>query len=101
MGWKGGIDTEKSVFSGLRPVRPFRRLRSDGGLGGSPSGGPPSFSLGRQRMPKLIGPTYDEYDWSRHPLWGRYKVTKGITLLVKGSVVTQVTYPWQGDLYKG
>lgn len=49
-------------------------------------------------MPVLIGPTYEENVWSRHPFWGRYKEVKGITLLVKGSVVTEVTYPWQGDL---
>jgi len=52
-------------------------------------------------MPILIGPTYEENEWSRHPFWGRYKMTKGITLVVKDGVVTELTYPWAGDLYPG
>lgn len=52
-------------------------------------------------MPILIGPTYEENVWSRHPFWGRYKEVKGITLAVKSGVVTEFTYPWQGDLWPG
>lgn len=52
-------------------------------------------------MPTLIGPTYEQNVWSRHPFWGRYKDVWGITLLVKGAAVTQTTYPWQGDLWPG
>lgn len=49
-------------------------------------------------MPKLIGPTYEEHWPTRHPFWGRYKLTKGIALLVRGSTVTEATYPSQADL---
>lgn len=33
-----------------------------------------------------------------NPLLMRYSLDKGYTLLVKGTVVTQVTYPFQDDL---
>lgn len=49
-------------------------------------------------MPRLKTPTYSENLWTRHPLFGRYKQDRGYTLLVSGSIVTQVTYPYQGDL---
>lgn len=49
-------------------------------------------------MPVLRGPTYDENLWTTDPLFIRYKRPSGITLLVKGIEVTQVTYPYLGDL---
>ena len=49
-------------------------------------------------MPKLIGPTYDENLWTRDVLFERYKRPSGITLLVQGTTVTPVTYPYLGDL---
>lgn len=52
-------------------------------------------------MPTLIGPTYLENLWTDDPLFSRYKRPSGITLLVKGTVVTEVTYPYLGDLLDG
>lgn len=49
-------------------------------------------------MPKLVGPTYDENLWTTDILFMRYKRPSGITLLVEGTVVTEVTYPYLGDL---
>jgi hypothetical protein len=54
-------------------------------------------------MPTLTPPTYRErivpYDLTpNNRLLARYSLDKGYTLLVKGAVVTQVTYPYQGDL---
>lgn len=52
-------------------------------------------------MPVLRGPTYDENLWTTDILFQRYKRPSGITLLVKAGVVTQVTYPYLGDLLDG
>jgi len=52
-------------------------------------------------MPTLIGPTYEENLWTHDILFGRYKRPSGITLLVKGAAVTEVTYPYLGDLLDG
>lgn len=49
-------------------------------------------------MPTLVTPTYDENLWTDNPLFVRYKLARGYTLLVKGTTVTQVTYPYQEDL---
>jgi len=46
----------------------------------------------------LIGPTYSENLWTNDVLFGRYQQDRGITLLVQGTTVTQVVYPYQGDL---
>lgn len=52
-------------------------------------------------MPTLRGPTYDENLWTTDVLFSRYKRPSGITLLVKAGVVTEVTYPYLGDLLDG
>jgi hypothetical protein len=49
-------------------------------------------------MPTLIGPTYLENLWTNDILFCRYKRPSGITLLVTGTVVEEVTYPYLGDL---
>lgn len=52
-------------------------------------------------MPILIGPTYEENQWTTDILFSRYKLVKGFALLIKGTTVTQVTYPYLGDLLDG
>jgi len=49
-------------------------------------------------MPTLICPTVEEYMETRHPLFGRLKLTRGIALLVSGSDVIEDQYPAQEDL---
>ncbi len=49
-------------------------------------------------MPTLTPPTVDDPIESDHPMWGRYKLTRGVTLLVSGATVTAVQYPAQEDL---
>jgi hypothetical protein len=49
-------------------------------------------------MPTLTTPTVDDPLETRHPLFGRYKLTRGITLLVTGSTVVEAQYPNQEDL---
>lgn len=49
-------------------------------------------------MPTLIPPTEEQGIESDHPLWGRYRLARGLTLLVSGSTVTLVQYPAQEDL---
>lgn len=49
-------------------------------------------------MPTLTPPTADQPIESEHPLWGRYKLTRGLSLLVSGSTVIEVQYPAQEDL---
>lgn len=49
-------------------------------------------------MPTLTPPTEDQEIESSHPLWGRYKLNRGLSLLVSGSTVTLVQYPNQEDL---
>jgi len=49
-------------------------------------------------MKTLIGPTYEENLWTTNVLFGRYRQDRGITLLVKGTVVTEAVYPYLGDL---
>lgn len=50
---------------------------------------------------KLIGPTYTENAWTRDVLFGRILEPHGITLAIKGTVVTEFTFPWAGDIYPG
>jgi hypothetical protein len=52
-------------------------------------------------MPTLVTPTYLENLWTDDALFSRYKRPSGITLLVQGTTVTEVTYPYQGDLQSG
>lgn len=52
-------------------------------------------------MPVLRGPTYLENLWTTDILFQRYKRPSGITLLVKGAVVTETTYPYLGDMLDG
>lgn len=52
-------------------------------------------------MPVLRGPTYEENLWTNDILFCRYKRTSGITLLVKNNIVSEVTYPYLGDLLDG
>lgn len=59
--------------------------------------GPQPFSWGLP-MPRLKTPTYEENLWTTSPLFGRYKLTRGQTLLVSGTTVTATTYPYQADL---
>lgn len=49
----------------------------------------------------LIGPTYSENLWTTDILFGRYQQDRGITLLVQGTTVTEVVYPYLGDLLDG
>lgn len=49
-------------------------------------------------MPTLETPTVDENLWSSHPLWSRYRLARGVTLLVSGSNVYATQYPHQEDL---
>lgn len=49
-------------------------------------------------MPTLTTPTTRQGIDTTHPLWRRYSLDVGITLLVSGSTVTEIQYPWQGDL---
>lgn len=49
----------------------------------------------------LIGPTYEENLWTDDIFFGRFRQDRGITLLVKGAVVTQATYPDLDDLNNG
>lgn len=52
-------------------------------------------------MKVLIGPTYEENLWTNNILLSRYRQDRGITLLVEGTTVTQVTYPYNDDLING
>jgi hypothetical protein len=49
-------------------------------------------------MPVLTPPTEEQAIESDHPLWGRYRLKRGLTLLVSGSTVIQTQYPAQEDL---
>lgn len=49
-------------------------------------------------MPTLTTPTVDQPLETEHPLFGRYKLTRGISLLVTGSTVVEAQYPNQEDL---
>lgn len=49
-------------------------------------------------MPTLTTPTVDEPLETEHPLFGRYKLTRGVSLLVSGSTVVSAQYPNQEDL---
>lgn len=49
-------------------------------------------------MPTLTPPTVDQPLETEHPLFGRYKLTRGLSLLVTGSTVIEVQYPNQDDL---
>jgi len=48
-------------------------------------------------MPTLTTPTRRE-GIGGTGLWRYYSLDVGITLLVSGSTVTEVQFPWQGDL---
>lgn len=49
-------------------------------------------------MPFFTTPTVDDPLESRHALWGRYKLTRGLTLLVSGSTVIEAQYPNHQDI---
>lgn len=49
-------------------------------------------------MPTLTTPTEDQPLETDHPLFGRYKLKRGITLLVSGPTVIEVQYPNLEDL---
>lgn len=49
-------------------------------------------------MPTLRTPTVNDPLESEHPLWGRYKLSRGVTLLVSGATVIEAQYPNQEDL---
>jgi len=46
----------------------------------------------------LTTPTVDEGIWTNDRLFSRYRIARGVTLLVSGSTVTAVQYPEQEDL---
>ncbi|MGY0232751.1 hypothetical protein [Longispora urticae] len=52
-------------------------------------------------MPVLDGPKYEEGFTDMDMLFRRYKYLRGITLAVKGSVVTQLVYPYNGVYFDG
>lgn len=49
-------------------------------------------------MPTLTPPTEEQGIETDNPLFGRYRLTRGLSLLVSGSTVTLVQYPAQEDL---
>lgn len=49
-------------------------------------------------MPTLTTPTADQPLETEHRLFGRYKLNRGISLLVAGSTVIEAQYPNQEDL---
>jgi hypothetical protein len=49
-------------------------------------------------MPTLTTPTVDENLWSSHRFWSRYRLPRGVTLLVSGTSVYAAQYPYQEDL---
>ena len=46
-------------------------------------------------------PTFSENLWTDDPLFRRYQQDRGYTLLIEGDEVTQVAYPYLGDLNSG
>jgi len=52
-------------------------------------------------MKVLIGPTFEENLWTNNILLSRYRQDRGITLLVEGTTVTQVTYEYNDTLING
>lgn len=48
-------------------------------------------------MPTLKTPTRDEHLWTDHPLFERYKIDRGVTLLLTGSTVAEKQYYSQAD----
>jgi hypothetical protein len=52
------------------------------------------------REPRFLlrNPTYDENLWTDDRLFIRYRLPRGISLAVLGSVVEELTYPYQDDL---
>lgn len=51
-----------------------------------------------QRTWQLRTPTVDENLWTQDALFGRYRLPRGVSLLVSGATVTQTQYPNQEDL---
>lgn len=49
-------------------------------------------------MPTLHTPAVDENLWSSHRFWSRYRLPRGVSLLVSGTSVTATQYPYQEDL---
>lgn len=49
-------------------------------------------------MPTLNLPTVDENLWTADRFWSRYRIARGISLLVSGATVTATQYPYQEDL---
>lgn len=46
----------------------------------------------------LRPPTFSENLWTDDPLFRRYQQDRGYSLLLSGTEVTQVAYPYLGDL---
>lgn len=49
-------------------------------------------------MPTFTTPTVDQPLETEHRLFGRYKLNRGISILVSGSTVVEAQYPNQEDL---
>lgn len=49
-------------------------------------------------MPKLTTPTVDENLWTTDVFFSRYRLPRGVSLLVSGPTVTATQYPYQEDL---
>lgn len=49
-------------------------------------------------MPTFTTPTVDQPLETQHRLFGRYKLNRGISVLVSGSTVIEAQYPNQEDL---
>lgn len=49
-------------------------------------------------MPTLTTPKIAEQLWARDRLFGRYRIDRGVTLVVSGSTVRAVQYPLQEEL---
>lgn len=52
-------------------------------------------------MPTLTPPTEDQSLETHHPLFGRYKLNRGLTLLVSGATVVLAQYPDHQDIADG
>lgn len=49
-------------------------------------------------MPTLKTPTFEDHLWTSDPFFGRYRLDRGISLLVSGTTVTEAQYPDQESL---
>lgn len=49
-------------------------------------------------MPTFTPPTIEEGMEVSHGLWRYFKLRKGITVVVSGDTVTEIRFPYAGDL---